>query len=61
MKSLVHTTLAGVRDFIEQAILICLPGELVCKTRRPLGPVDLEGVVRRARQHKGPVVVGTTF
>ena len=61
MKRLVHTTLEGVRTFIEQALLICLPGDLVCRTRKPLGPVDLEGVVRRARRHKGPVVVGTTF
>ena len=61
MSGLVETTMEGVKSLVERAVLLCLPGDLVCRIPKPLGPVDLEGVVRRSRRHKGPVVIGTTF
>lgn len=61
MNGLVRKTVAGVKSLFAEALLMCLPTDLVCRGRKTLGPIDLEGVVQRARRHKGPVVVGTTF
>jgi len=61
MPTIVRTALAGVRNALHEALLLCLPDSIVCRSGRHGGTVDLEGVIRRARRHRGPVVVGTTF